>query len=67
MVGNLDDEQLEQLEAILAKDLDEASEMDMLMAELKELGMDQEDIEDLLELAGMMTKFVSILQYFAIS
>jgi len=58
LVGNLDDEQLEQLEAILAKDLDEASEMDMLMAELKELGMDQEDIEDLLELAGMMTKFL---------
>jgi len=58
LVGNLDDEQLEQLEEILAKDLDEASEMDMLMAELKELGMDQEDIEDLLELAGMMTKFL---------
>jgi len=58
LVGNLDDEQLEQLEAILAKDLDEASEMDMLMAELKELGMDQEDIEDLLELAGMMSKFL---------
>jgi len=58
LVGNLDDEQLEKLEAILAKDLDEASEMDMLMAELKELGMDQEDIEDLLELAGMMTKFL---------
>merc|ERR1712212_795305 len=52
LVSNLDDEQLEQLEEILAKDLDEASEFDMLMAELKEMGMDEEDIKDLLELSG---------------
>jgi len=58
LVSNLDDEQLEQLEEILAKDLDEASEFDMLMAELKEMGMDEEDIKDLLELSGMMTKFL---------
>merc|ERR1712212_417581 len=59
LVSNLDDEQLEQLEEILAKDLDEASEFDMLMAELKEMGMDEEDIKDLLELSGMMTKFLN--------
>jgi len=58
LVSNLDDEQLEQLEEILAKDLDEASEFDMLMAELKEMGMAEEDIKDLLELSGMMTKFL---------
>merc|ERR1712212_721870 len=51
LVSNLDDEQLEQLE--------EASEFDMLMAELKEMGMDEEDIKDLLELSGMMTKFLN--------
>merc|ERR1711962_213773 len=59
LVSNLDDEQLEQLEEILAKDLDEASEFDMLMAELKEMGMDEEDIKDLLELSGMMSKFLN--------
>merc|ERR1711962_186383 len=59
LVKELDDEQLEQLEEILAKDLDEASEFDMLMAELKEMGMDEEDIKDLLELSGMMTKFLN--------
>jgi len=58
LVRNLDDYQLEQLEAILAKDLDAASELDMLMAELEELGMEKEDVEDLLGLAEMMAKFL---------
>jgi len=58
LVRNLDDDQLEQLEAILAKDLDAASELDMLMAELEELGMEKEDVEDLLGLAEMMAKFL---------
>ena len=59
IVEGLDDEQLEKLETILAKDLDKSSEFDMLMAELKELGMEEDDIEDLVDLSEMMYKFLA--------
>jgi len=59
IVEGLDEEQLQKLEDILAKDLDASSELDMLMAELKELGMEAGDIEDLTDLAQMMEKFLS--------
>ena len=36
----------------------------MLMAELKELGMEEDDIEDLVDLSEMMYKFVSIFILF---
>ena len=36
----------------------------MLMAELKELGMEEDDIEDLVDLSEMMYKFVSIFYLF---
>lgn len=58
VISNLDDEQLEKLEAILSKDLDSASEFDMLLSELEELGMEKDDIEDLLNLSKMMEKFL---------
>lgn len=58
LVANLNDDQLDQLEAILAKDLDTQSEFSMLLEELQEMGMQEDDIEDLNELANMMNKFL---------
>merc|ERR1712096_92441 len=38
LVKNLDDDQLDKLEAIMGKDIDEVTEFEMIMAELKEMG-----------------------------
>merc|ERR1712098_144974 len=61
LVKSLDTDQLELLETILGKEdaNDESKEFDMISAELKEMGMDEEDIEDLRMLAEMMHGFLS--------
>merc|ERR1711942_130169 len=50
-----------ELENFLGKEdaNDESKEFDMISAELKEMGMDEEDIEDLRMLAEMMHGFLS--------
>jgi len=58
LVKNLDDEQLELLESIMGKDIDEATEFDMIVAELKAMGMDEEDINDLKQLSELMYEFL---------
>ena len=55
---NLDDEQLELLESIMGKDIDEATEFDMIVAELKAMGMEEEDINDLKQLSELMYEFL---------
>merc|ERR1712096_398412 len=59
LVKNLDDDQLDKLEAIMGKDIDEVTEFEMIMAELKEMGMEDEDIADLKQLAQLMHEFLS--------
>jgi len=59
IVKNLSDDQLEELENILEKNLDEVTEFDMIMKELKEMGMEDGDIADLKELSLMMYEFLS--------
>ena len=60
MVKSLDDDQLNLLETILGKEdeNDESTEFDLITAELKEMGMDENDIEDLKALAEMMHDFL---------
>merc|ERR1712183_1174209 len=63
MLKELEDAQLlkelEKLEAIMGKDIDEVTEFEMIMAELKEMGMEDEDIADLKQLAQLMHEFLS--------
>merc|ERR1711909_158210 len=61
LVKSLDNDQLNLLETILGKEDedDESTEFDMITAELKEMGMDEEDIEDLKHLAEMMHEFLN--------
>ena len=61
LVKNLDDEQLKSLEAIMGKDLDETTEFDMIMQELKEMGMSEDDIEDLQTISEMMYEFLVLV------
>merc|ERR1712029_943949 len=42
----------------MGKDLDQTSEFDMIVQELKAMGMDEEDIEDLRQLALLMKEFL---------
>merc|ERR1712002_575444 len=58
LVKSLDDDQLELLEAIMGQDIDEAAEFDMISVELKAMGMDEEDIEDLQQLSELMHLFL---------
>ena len=58
LIKNLDDEQLDKLESIIEKDLDRTTEFDMIMDELKAMGMDEQDIEDLHQLAALMNEFL---------
>merc|ERR1712215_345800 len=53
-------DQLNLLETILGKEDedDESTEFDMITAELKEMGMDEDDVEDLKHLAEMMHEFL---------
>ena len=66
MIAGLDEDQLEKLERIMSKDLDSATEFQMLHDELVEMGMDEEDVQDLLDLSKMMVQFVSfkLIQFF---
>jgi len=58
LIENLDEDQLNKLQKILDKDLDSETELSMIKDELLELGMEQEDVDDLLDLSTMMTKFL---------
>jgi len=60
LVKSLDNDQLNLLETILGKEdeNDESTEFDMITAELKEMGMDEDDVEDLKHLAEMMHEFL---------
>merc|ERR1719193_1944918 len=51
MIDTLSAEELDQLEAILGKPLDEQTE-------LQQLGMDPQDVQDMFDLSEMMKKFL---------
>merc|ERR1719193_1094521 len=55
MIDTLSAEELDQLEAILGKPLDEQTELQMIQAELQQLGM---DLQDMFDLSEMMKKFL---------
>merc|ERR1711970_519531 len=59
LIKNLDDDQLEKLEKIMGKDLEEMTEFDMIMNELKEMGMEDSDIANLKQLANLMLEFLA--------
>merc|ERR1719385_425087 len=50
MIDTLSAEELDQLEAILGKPLDEKTELQMIQAELQQLGMDPQDVHHLFNL-----------------
>ena len=54
----MDEEQLARLEEVLAN-YEEGSEFELINEELKEMGMTEEDIKDLVDLSEMIAKFVS--------
>merc|ERR1712042_364771 len=58
MIDTLSAEELDQLEEILSKPLDEKAELQMIQAELGQLGMDPQDVQDMFDLAEMMKKFL---------
>merc|ERR1711970_1358267 len=58
MIDTLSAEELDQLEEILSKPLDEKTELQMIQAELEQLGMDPQDVQDMFDLAEMMKKFL---------
>merc|ERR1719289_268353 len=58
MIDTLSAEELDQLEAILGKPLDEQTELQMIQAELQQLGMDPQDVQDMYDLSEMMKKFL---------
>merc|ERR1719435_331017 len=55
MIDTLSAEELDQLEAILGKPLDEKTELQMIQAELQQLG---KDVQDMFDLSEMMKKFL---------
>jgi len=58
IVKNLNDDQLDNIEDILAKDYERNQEFQMIMEELKAMGMDEQDIDDLKQLAELMHEFL---------
>ena len=54
----MDDQQLNTLEAILAKDLAPESQFDMILGELREMGMEEEDVRDLETLSNLMYEYL---------
>merc|ERR1719348_1510279 len=58
IVKNLNEDQLDNIEDILAKDLERSKEFEMIMDELKAMGMDQQDISDLKQLAELIHEFL---------
>merc|ERR1719452_51352 len=62
MVKNLSDEQLDELEKLLGKNIEEeGTEFDKIMVELKEMGMEDEDIADMKHLSQGMYDFLSLV------
>merc|ERR1712033_48476 len=59
LIEGLDDVTLAKLEKILSDDLTTDDELQLIQDELTEMGMDVEDIQDLLDLATLMTEFLS--------
>lgn len=59
LIENMDDKQLQELIAIIGQDLDDSSEFDQISEVLVEMGLEEEDIEDLKLLADMMHDFLS--------
>ena len=62
IIGTMDEAQLAKLENIL-NNYEEGSEFDLINEELKEMGMDEADIKDLIDLSEMIAKFVSRYNY----
>merc|ERR1719348_2247802 len=59
LVENLSDQnQLELLKTIMGRGHDESTEFDLITAELKDMGIDEEDIEDLKQLSELMYEFL---------
>merc|ERR1712002_1433180 len=58
LIDGLSDEQLTSLEEILTGDLTPEKELELIISELTNMGMDETDIKDMLELAEMMTDFL---------
>merc|ERR1712212_625169 len=58
MIDTLSAEELDHGEAILGKPLDEQTELQMIQAELQQLGMDQQAVQDMFDLSEMMKKFL---------
>ena len=60
LIKNLDDSQLENLEKILIEDEEESedTEFGRVKQELLDMGIEEEDIEDLKTLAALMTEFL---------
>lgn len=58
LIENMDDKQLQELVAIIDQDLDDSSEFDQISEVLVEMGLEEEDIEDLKLLAEMMQEFL---------
>ena len=58
IVKNLNDEQLDNIEEILAKNHERKREFEMIMSELKAMGMDEQDISDMKQLAELMHEFL---------
>merc|ERR1711872_1151056 len=58
LIEGLDDATLLKLERILSEELSTEKELDLIKNELAEMGMDVEDIQDLLDLATLMTDFL---------
>merc|ERR1719452_404902 len=62
MVKNLSDDQLDELEKLLGKNIEEeGTEFDKIMVELKEMGMEDEDIADMKQLSQGMYDFLSLV------
>merc|ERR1712105_418527 len=59
LIEGLDDVTLAKLEKILSDDLTAESELKMIQDELTEMGMDAVDIQDMLDLAALMTEFLN--------
>merc|ERR1719369_2711729 len=66
MIDTLSAEELDQLEEILSKPLDEKAELQMIQAELEQLGMDPQDVQDMFDLAEMMKRFLMLTLSFSL-
>merc|ERR1712002_1186697 len=59
LIAGLDDQTLVKLQKILSDDLTIDSELKLIESELTEMGMEVEDIKDLLDLSALMADFLS--------